>query len=162
CAEGRSAGAHLAVMMAALRPDVACAIGMGTPADFATVARETAADPAKGGARVLASLEARAFNGDPAADPARHPDIQARLLLARGQADWLVPQAQAPDLAAAIHAVDPHHAIDILTVPAGTDSWFVHGPASSAGLRDFFTHEERLVAGLGPTTVAAAAAAPPI
>ena len=150
CAEGRSAGAQLAVLMAELRPDVSCVIGMGTPADFATLRGESASQPQKHGAQALAGMVDVAFAGDPAADPATHPSIRGRLLLATGEADWLVPQAQATDLAAAIHAVDPGHVVDVLTVAGGSDSWFVHGPASSAALRDFFAHEERLVSNLPP------------
>jgi dienelactone hydrolase len=156
CAEGGSAGAHLAVLMAALRPDVACAIGEGTPADFATLAAESAFQPDLGGALMVANMEIAAFGvAGTAYDPALHPDVHGRLLLATAVQDWYIPQAQATDLAAAIRVADPAHYVDVYTAAAGSGAQFVHGTTTALSLQDFYAHEQRLVAPVlgGPATV---------
>src|SRR5947207_884692 len=49
CPSGQSAGAHLALMVAAFRSDVGCVVDEAGPTDAAALAGETAWDPTTGG-----------------------------------------------------------------------------------------------------------------
>ena len=49
CAIGDSSGGHLALMIAAQRPSLDCAIAEGAPVDLTALTRQTAYDPVSGG-----------------------------------------------------------------------------------------------------------------
>nr|WP_282599972.1 alpha/beta hydrolase [Patulibacter sp. SYSU D01012] len=101
-AVGASAGAHLALMLAVLRPDsVRGVVAMAPPTDPVSLGRETVRDPATGAQtaqppRDLAAVWRGAF-GDRwlAVSPVRRAaEIRARVLLARATTDPLIPAAQ--------------------------------------------------------------------
>lgn len=101
-AVGASAGAHLALMLAVLRPDsVRGVVAMAPPTDPVSLSRETIRDPTTGTptgqpTRDLASVWRGAF-GDRwlAVSPVRRAaEIRARVLLARAVTDPLIPAAQ--------------------------------------------------------------------
>lgn len=161
CVQGESAGGHLALLLAARRPDVACVLAYGAPADLVDVAAQGMAaafggtgvpELAAGGAYVRGLAEA-AFGSRAltTADPVRVAgDVRARVLLATAQDDPLVPLAQARSFAAAAPtAAGGAAAVDVLALAPGVER-FVHGTASPAALGELRDRVARLVAPFGP------------
>ena len=147
CASGASAGAQLALVLAARRRDVACAIAEGPPTDLRTIAHHPAASGSRAGSRAVASLALHAFGRHRLASMsavAQARRIRARLLLATARRDIVIPLAQARELRRAVHR---HHArayVDLLTLAPGSMPW-VHAPVSAAALRRLYAAERRLV-----------------
>jgi acetyl esterase/lipase len=121
CAYGESAGGHWALMLAVLRPDIACVIALAAPTDFA--------DPA---ALLLRDLGLRALGPDlvPLSPAYFAPLITAPTLLAAGFDDRLVPPGQAERMAAALGG-----ASRVMTLGPGSQRW-MHGTASASGVAD--------------------------
>jgi acetyl esterase/lipase len=147
CITGQSAGAHLALMIAAARQDVACVIGEGTPTDFSTIiaqgnaeaANGSAAASLKAGSRWAYGIARAAFGlgGLDAVSPINFASsIKARLLLGTSAGDGFVPYQQAEELASAIHDADPSRYVDVDRLESGSVSW-VHAPVSPAANADF-------------------------
>jgi acetyl esterase/lipase len=154
CADGFSAGGHLALMLAAEREQLRCVIGRAAPTDLPSLARQqtsasstafTGAPPTAGplytynlavaafGARRLAALS-------PALQTRR---IKARVLLALADNDIFIPWAQQREFA------DRHHGYtDVLRLPVGRIVW-LHGTTTAQGLAFVSQAERRLTASLG-------------
>jgi dienelactone hydrolase len=123
CALGESAGGHLALMLAAERPEVRCAIGYAAPVDLPAAAF---------GASQLAKLS-------PALQAGR---IQARVLLAVATDDVLIPWSQLRDFAGR-----RRRHTRIMLVPPGPVHW-VHGTTTALGIQQVSRAAFRLAAGL--------------
>ncbi len=113
CLRGQSAGGHLALMVAAKRPDVACVISLAAPTDLRSVkpqgrieaASGTAPARVRAGSARVRNLAVAAFGKRRlrAISPVTYARrIAARLLLATAMNDVVVPQGQATELARAV------------------------------------------------------------
>ena len=154
CAEGISAGGHLALLLAATAGDVDCAISLGGPADLRAIGTQVAFNPRTGaysnaGPAKVANLARAAFgDGLDAADPRQFAGaIKARLLLASGSFDPLIPVEQNSGLADAVRSAHPDAYVDVDVLPFGTTKW-VHGATTPEAIADFYRREEALVAPL--------------
>jgi acetyl esterase/lipase len=142
CLDGESAGGHLALMVAALRPDVACVAARAAPTNGETLPSQDATDPVTGAAsrgapQQLAIGMARAFGQSAlrAFSPTTYANsITARLLLATVANDTIVPPAQATELASAVRASRPDAYVRVLSMGAGPKPW-VHGSTTDADLQ---------------------------
>jgi dienelactone hydrolase len=153
CATGGSAGAHLALLLAASKPSVSCVIAEAGPTDMISLKSQSAdlADPvqASDGAHALYNMMAAAFGGDDQAiwwSPAQWK-INARVLWAVAAGDTLVPPAQGDLLRAKMLERDPNAYIDVMKLPAGSIGW-VHTAVSQEALDTFYAAEDKLVAPL--------------
>jgi dienelactone hydrolase len=159
CLEGESAGAHLALMVAADRADVACVIATGVPTNLRTIATEGKAEAASGtgpaklrkGSAYVQGLARAAFGRQALGDLspvtwAGH--IHARVLIGTAATDPMVPAAQAQDLASAILGARPDAYVDVDRLEAGSVNW-VHGPVSQAAVDDFANRMTNLVKPFG-------------
>jgi acetyl esterase/lipase len=159
CAEGVSAGAQLALLLAGTEPDLACAIALGGPTDFSSIAQETAFDYRYGifdhaGPAKVFNL-ARAAFGARVTDmsPRRHVgSIGARLLLASGERDPMIPAAQNRGLASAMFNVHDDAYVDVDLLPYGNRK-FVHTGTTQDALDDLSRRMDALVAGLSRKAV---------
>ncbi len=154
CAEGFSAGGHLALMLAVERPEIRCVMAFAAPTDLPAFLSERTSPtsvPLTGAATdvgpkysynlaVAAFGRARLVALSPALQAAR---VRARVLLAIATNDIFIPWAQASGFAAARPA-----GTSILRLPVGK-LVFVHGTTTTAGLQMVARAERRLVAGLG-------------
>jgi acetyl esterase/lipase len=170
CALGTSAGANLALLIGAYRPDLYCAVSQAGPTDLRTIQSEMAYNAATGlhdqtlGGRSVHNLGAAAFGAEnlrwfsPAA-VAGGALATTRVLQAFSADDALVPYEQAADLAEAMRAANPAAYVDNVQLAIGTIA-FAHGRVTQAALDDFYAREERLVSPLaagafsGPGTAA--------
>jgi acetyl esterase/lipase len=159
CAEGVSAGAQLALMLAANNSDIACVIALGGPTDFTTIAAQTAFDPRAGvydhaGPEFVFNVARAAFGakvGD--MSPRKHAgSITARLLLASGERDSLIPAAQNASMAQSMFAAHRDAYVDVDLLPFGPQK-FVHTSTTQAALDDLSRREDALVAGLTKSTL---------
>ena len=159
CILGQSAGAHLALMIAGLRSHVACVIAEGAPTDLTTIATQGTAEAGsptgvsalKAGAAWLKQIATSAFGRKhlQADSPVAHVSgIHARVLIGRAQNDWVIPWAQAQELAAALRRAKPGAYVDIDDLAPGRLP-FTHGAVSTAAARDYIARVDRLVAPLG-------------
>jgi acetyl esterase/lipase len=159
CAEGVSAGAHLALMLAATESDLACAIALGGPTDFTTIAQQTAYDRRYGvytnaGPTRVFNLGTAAF-GDETSNMSPRKfvgQIKARLLLASGERDPLIPAAQNTSLAKAMFNAHSDAYVDVDLLPYGPQK-FVHTGTTQAALDDLCRRMDALVAGLSRKAV---------
>ena len=158
CAFGRSAGGHLALLLAARRPTLGCVVAEAGIADLAALASEASSGGATGPATV-ANWATAAFGADRLADvSAAGSRVRARVLYALAESDPLVPFAQATSFAAAQRRRDPAAYVDTLRLARG-DILFEHGFVSAAGLQEFHDREQQLVAPLTIGDVIAPASA---
>jgi acetyl esterase/lipase len=147
CAFGRSAGGHLALLLAARRSLLACVVAEAGIADLSAIASQSAAGSADGPGSI-ANLATAAFGADRLAQvSAGSAPVRARVLYAIGADDPLIPFDQATNFAAAQRRRDPDAYVDTLRVPPG-DQLFEHAFVSAAGLDDFHAREQALVAPL--------------
>lgn len=124
---GDSAGGHLSLLLAALRPGVAAVIARAAPTDPRRVASERTWNPRLGRPsqafpRLLARLWRTALGPRWATTwaPARQAGrIRAPVLLAGAVRDPLVPPAQARDMAAALRAAHPGRTTAVLRLAPG-------------------------------------------
>jgi acetyl esterase/lipase len=148
CASGASAGAHLALMLAARRPDVACVVALGPPTDLVTLRRQAAASGSREGAKGVATGARNAFGARrlAALSPVRHASaIRARVLLATARGDVVIPLAQARAMRAALRA--HHRYAQALTLESGPLPW-IHAGVSRRALGRLHAAELALVAPL--------------
>lgn len=147
CAFGRSSGGHLALLLAARRSQLACAISVAGPADLGALARQTAVDGVRGPA-TIANLATAAFGADRLQEvSASAGAIRARVLYPIATGDTLLPWAQATEFAAAQRRRDPRAYVDLLHLGGG-DALFEHAFVSTAALQAFYARERALVAPL--------------
>lgn len=109
CLAGTSSGGHLALMVAVHRRDVACVVARGAPTDLVGIHRQSVRHPGgqltRSGPKQLRRMAVEAFGRRNlgAMSPARHAGrIRARVLLAIGERDALVPWPQATRMAQAV------------------------------------------------------------
>ncbi len=163
CATGISAGGHLALQLAATRPDVYCVDSIAGPTDLRTIQSQLAYDAATGalgstlGPRWVRNLAAAAFGAEnlaslsPAASAAG-PISNTRLLQGFSADDAMVPWEQGTALRDAMLAANPAAYADTVRLAPGTTVAFGHGRTTQAGLDDFYARETQLVSPiLGPT-----------
>jgi acetyl esterase/lipase len=159
CLEGESAGAHLALMVAADRADVACVIATGAPTNLRSIAAEGKAEAANGtgapelrkGSSYVQGLARAAFGRQGLTDlsPVTWAgQIHARVLIGTAAVDPMVPAAQAQELAAAITGANPGAYVDVDRLEAGSVPW-VHGGVSQAAVDDFANRMTALVKPFG-------------
>lgn len=131
CAYGESAGGHWALILAVLRPDIACVIALAAPTDFA--------DPAALQLRQLGELT---LGPDllPLSPVYFAPLITAPTLLASGFDDRLVPPDQARHLAAGLGGP-----VEVEELGPGSERW-MHGTASGSAISALVAAELRLAA----------------
>ena len=158
CASGISAGGHLALLLASVRKDLACAISMAGPSDLAALAQQQAYDPVLG---LLSPVRpTRLFNGAVAAFGASPSPlifnspiayvayVKARILLVGGEHDPIIPAEQNANYAAALKAAQPNAYVDTTLLPVGSLP-FVHSGISQTGMDDLNARELALVAPFG-------------
>jgi len=156
CALGTSAGAHLALLIGAYRPDLYCVVSQAGPTDLRVIQDEGAYDAASGtysqtlGGRVVHNAAAAAFGEEnlPRYSPAAQalPTLtRTRVLQGFSADDAFVPYQQAADLADAMHAADLTAYVDNVQLATGTIP-FGHGLVTRPALNDFYARERRLVA----------------
>jgi acetyl esterase/lipase len=150
CALGESAGGHLALMLAAERPEVRCAIGYAAPVDLPALPAERTSGALPGqttssGPAYVYNLAAAAFGASQLAkmSPALQAgQIQARVLLAVATDDVLIPWSQLRDFAGR-----RRRHTRIMQVPPGPVHW-VHGTTTALGIQQVSRAAFRLAAGL--------------
>jgi len=145
CLAGVSAGAHLALMVAALRDDVDCVLAEAGPTDLRSIAAQAAAGATVEGLARAAFGSRGLVTRSPVTYAAQ---IRARLLLVATADDALVPYAQQSQLADAIHAAHATRYVDTLELPPGAVP-FIHGTTSPTGLTALKRRTARLVAPFG-------------
>jgi acetyl esterase/lipase len=143
CLYGESAGGHLALLVAAARPDVACVETAGAPTDLAAI------DPSRGPRAAHAARNARlAFPDLAAASPARMA-IRAPLLVTHLRTDPVIGVAHARLMPAARRVLlDP-----------GPVGW-VHGGVSAASMAELRRVEAGFIRWVAPSAGGALAPAP--
>ena len=153
CATGSSAGGHLAMLLATMRQDLACAISRAGPTDLVSLDGQFTYD-ARGklthaGPRLLSNMAVAAFGPSPVHRSPRQlaSQISARVLLATGRTDPLIPRAQDAAMAKALRAARAAGYVDVLSLPPG-DQYFVHTYVSRESLRELRLREDALVAPL--------------
>ncbi len=131
CATGISAGAHLALQLAATRPDVYCVDSIAGPTDLRTIQSQLAYDAATGtlgqtlGGRWVRNLAAAAFGAEnlaslsPAASAAG-PIASTRLLQGFSADDAIVPWEQGTGLRDAVLTANPAAYADTVRLASGT------------------------------------------
>jgi acetyl esterase/lipase len=172
CAQGGSAGAHLALVLASVRP-LACAIATGAPTDLTALRRQGAREAALGagpaqirrGSAWIGGLARAAFGPRRLArySPARKAaQIVARVLLASVADDTLVPWSQATRLAGALRRSHPDAYVDVARLEKGSIPW-VHGAISETASDDLEARIGTLVAPFGraPSSASSAPATAP-
>ena len=156
CALGSSAGGHLAMMLAGVKPQLACAIGQGTPTDLRKAKDEAAYNSATGtfslikAGRTEYNMGVAAFgleNLSWYSPTSWAPQVRARLLLVSAGDDWIIPYQQTVDMRDAVLASRPSAYVDTARFERGNQPW-VHGTISPAGLADYHARELRLVTGI--------------
>jgi acetyl esterase/lipase len=164
CATGISAGGHLALQLAATRPDVYCVDSIAGPTDLRTIQSQLAYDAATGtlgqtlGGRWVHNLAAAAFGEEnlgalsPAAS-ATGSIAGTRLLQGFSADDATVPWEQATGLRDAVLAANPAAYADTLRLAPGTTVAFGHGRTTQAGLDDFYAREVQLVSPILGSTI---------
>lgn len=157
CAFGVSAGAHLALMLAATEDDLACAIAFGGPTDLLAIGTQTAYNPRSGtftnaGPARVENLAIAAFGAKPNPLSNVNPmnfasQMTARLLLVTGERDPLVPAAQNTALRTAVQRAHSNAYVDVALLPPGGVK-FVHTGTTQAALDDLSRRQDALVAPL--------------
>jgi acetyl esterase/lipase len=160
---GTSAGANLALLVAAYRPDLYAVVSQAGPTDLRTIQREVSFNPATGlqdstlGGRWVHNLAAAAFGEENLAAVSPAAQVSAslkntRVLQAFSADDAMVPFQQASDLADAMHAANPSAYVDDLRLPTGNVP-FAHGKVTQDALDEFYDRETQLVAPITAATV---------
>lgn len=150
---GESAGAQLGLLLAARRPDVAAVIAKAPPADAETLAAGRAYDPTTGHQdsplpRELAAGWRGAFGDRWSSDfspAAQAKAIHARVLLARGQHDPLIPEDQLTGMAEALRQAHADQWVETLDLEPGPVG-FPHTQISAAGNDEYRAAELEAVA----------------
>ncbi|HEV2785797.1 MAG TPA: hypothetical protein VGV67_05380 [Solirubrobacteraceae bacterium] len=157
CALGTSAGANLALLIGAYRPDLHCAVNQAGPTDLRVIRSEVAFNSATGahdqtaGPRWVHNMAAAAFGEEslatysPAALAAGSLR-STRVLQAVSFDDPLVPYRQTADLADAMRAANAAAYVDSVQLAPGAVQ-FGHGLVSQAALNDFYSREAQLAGG---------------
>ena len=159
CISGDSAGAQLALLIAAKRRTVACVIANSPPTDLVRIRRQglnaatagVAPSLLRTGAEATGGVALAAFGrlGIRPASPIRSAaKIHTRVLLATARDDILIPVAQIAAMERALRKANPggHVVADVLE--PGSQR-FVHGTASPDEVADYYRSVGELVAPFG-------------
>jgi acetyl esterase/lipase len=160
---GTSAGATLALLAGASRPDLYAVVSQAGPTDLTTIQGEGAYNSATGlynstlGSRWVHNLGSAAFGEENLRAYSPAPQAAAtlkntRVLQGFSADDAMVPYKQAADLADAMRAANPAAYVDNVQLPAGTIA-FGHGRVTQAALDDFYAREAQLVAPVSAPSV---------
>jgi dipeptidyl aminopeptidase/acylaminoacyl peptidase len=144
------------MLLASMRSDLACAISHAGPTDLLRLEHQATSDAAgrwtRAGAKMLSNYAIAAFGADtlvPRSPRQQVAKINARVLLATGRTDPLVPRAQDAAMAKALRLQHPGNYVDVLSLPPG-DQFFVHTYVSKESLQQLRVQEDALVAPLFP------------
>lgn len=165
CAQGEGSGGHLALMLAAMRPDVACVLAEAAPTDLTSIGGQpTFVDPrlpvpAAGltGAQYTQNLVSAAFGEERLAElspinhAATYADAGTRMSILMSENDTLIPTAQVSDFAAAVRALNPEIYLSTQLIPGENESGgllFVSGFIARDSATDLFTELAELLAPL--------------
>ena len=151
CTVGESSGGHLAVMVAARRPNLACAISEAGPMDLVSIGDQPAYNPnAKGGQTVhpkwVQQLAIAAFGKDGLAanSPRRLAKrIRGRVLVASADNDQLVPPQQARDMKVSLDAAHRSVRHDRWLLAAGDVGW-VHSRVTMTSIKRLWALEDAI------------------
>jgi acetyl esterase/lipase len=148
CALGGSAGGHLALLLAATRPSVACVVDEAGPTDGTTLPNQSTPKGHTDGPRWVYNLLTAAIGPEMVRwwSPALFK-INARVLFATSADDPYIPFAQGTELRTNMLNKNPNAYVDTLQLAGGSTSW-VHAGISADALTTFENHEEQLVAPL--------------
>jgi acetyl esterase/lipase len=148
CALGASAGGHLALLLAASRPNVSCVVDEAGPTDATTVKTESTSAGGTDGPRGLYNQLTAALGPEFLRwwSPALFK-INARVLFAVSANDPYIPYAQGTELRTNMLGANPNAYVDTLQLAGGSTTW-VHAGISADALTTFEAHEEQLVAPL--------------
>jgi acetyl esterase/lipase len=157
CTLGQSAGGHVALMVAALRPgSVSCVIDQAGPTDALSIASQPAFDPASGaqtnGPKAAFNTMVAAFGEEnlrsysplQLADPGLKG---VRILALTAAEDPLIPYGQMTLLRDTMRDDDPSAYVETMQLARG-DRLFVHAYVSQAALDAYHQAEQDLVAPL--------------
>jgi dienelactone hydrolase len=141
CSIGLSNGGHLALMLAAHRPDMFCAISEAGPTDLVSVASQRAYDPRTGGTQGLGPLWVQefaiaAFGRSQLADASPQHyvrTINARTLVVLSGGDPFVPRVQATHFVASLDAAHPDTEHRAMILERGHNRW-IHGSVTPDAL----------------------------
>jgi hypothetical protein len=152
CALGSSAGGHLALLLAASRPGMYCAIDRGGPTDALTLPSQTTPRGGSDGPRWVYNMMVAAVGPDDLRwwSPALFAQQlkSTRVLAATAADDPFTPIAQANELRDNILAQNPSGYTDVFQLAAGSTPW-IHASVSDAALQLYDEREVQLVAPLG-------------
>ncbi len=146
----------MALLLATMRPDLSCAISHAGPTDLLSLEHQVTYDASgrwsDSGPKMLSNYAIAAFGQKPSPLVYRSPrqqarKITARVLLATGRTDPLVPRAQDTDFAKSLRAARPGAKVDVLSLPHG-DQFFVHTWVTRQSLQQLRLREDALVAPL--------------
>lgn len=141
CASGWSSGGHLALLLAALRPELDCVVAQAAPTDLPAL---TAEGTLGGIAATFAfGAEHTTAPADAFSPVALASSIHASLLLATAENDQWVPASQMDAMRAAMANAGRARQIKTLRLAAGPED-FWHGTVSAAALGEFHHAEDRL------------------
>jgi dipeptidyl aminopeptidase/acylaminoacyl peptidase len=145
CASGWSSGGHLALLLAALRPSLDCAIAQAAPTDLPAL---RAGDTIGGAAAEFAFGPGATSPPADEFSPVTQADgIRAALLLATAANDTWVPASQMDAMRDAMAAAGRARQITTLRLPEGTRPFF-HGTVSAAAIDRLHRAEERFAEGV--------------
>ena len=153
CAVGESAGGNLALLLASVRPDLACVVSLAGPSDLPAMAGQTAYRPLTGlfesvGPLHVTDMAVAAFGSAEALvwnSPIRYvASVRARVLLATGEHDFAISTAQDANYAAATRKARPAGYVAKLVLAAG-DIGFVHSGISATAETQLFAAEAALM-----------------
>jgi dienelactone hydrolase len=141
CATGWSAGGHLALLLAAARPELACVVGLAAPTDLPALVEAWT----EGGraAAFAFGLEAAGTRGNGLSPVDVAGSMRARILLATAANDRWVPPAQMDALRAALERSGSAAPLTTMELEPGR-LLFWHGHVSVRSLDAFHAAEESL------------------
>lgn len=148
CVSGASSGAHLALLLAAYRPEVACVASQAGPADLTTIATQAATRRDGSPSNLLplwvSNVSVSVFGADRQArvSPARL-GLKARVLFAIAASDASIPWAQATSFADSQRKRDASAYVDTMRLENGDVRW-IHAEVAPAALARFHAHEKLL------------------
>lgn len=138
-AAGKSAGGHLALMVASRRPDVAAVVAKSAPTHLASLGGFEGANNVARLAREFFTTSPGGLTAMSPAEPEVASRIGARLLLAASAADEVVP----PDQLALMAAARPGPSTTAMVLEPGPRE-FIHAGVSDAAFARFVAAEDAL------------------
>jgi acetyl esterase/lipase len=148
CAEGGSAGGNLALLLAASRSSLSCAVDEAGPTDALSIKDQRTSIGGTDGPRWVYNLLVGAVGQEMAVwwSPALFT-IKARVLFAVAANDPYIPWDQGTEIRSKMQAANASAYADLVQLNAGSTYW-VHSNVDTASLQTFYDHEQQLVAPL--------------